>query len=93
VKELLAETVNRRRAFEVLRMPSSSFVQLAKWCVQQGVLCRSRKRVTIEEQLAIFLYIMGHNSSNKGLLRSAFNTVEKQLHGIFNAAIVPGPKQ
>jgi hypothetical protein len=65
VKELLAETVNRRREFEVLRMPSSSFVQLAKWCVQQGVLCRSRKGVTVEEQLAIFLYIVGHNSSNR----------------------------
>ena len=65
VKVLLAETVNRHRAFEVLRTSSSSFVQLAEQCVRQGVLCRSRKGVAVEEQLAIFLYIVGHNSSNR----------------------------
>jgi hypothetical protein len=53
-----------RRALEVLRMPITTFLDLRDWLAERHLL-RSSRGVTIEEQLMIFLCIVGHNSSNR----------------------------
>jgi len=42
-------TVNHRRVFEVLRMPSSSFVQLVEWCI---LLKRWKRKESIEKEMS-----------------------------------------
>ncbi len=61
VRELLES--NERRIQEVLRMPRSTFIELCELMKKKNFL--KIQRVSIEEQLAIFLHIVGGNCSNR----------------------------
>lgn len=63
LKEVLA-CGNHNRIQHVLRMPLSTFEHLSKWMHERKILI-SGKRVSVEEQLAIFLSIVGKNWSNR----------------------------
>jgi hypothetical protein len=64
MKELLAPTSNPTRVKEVLRMPRETFIELRDWMVENNYLCDERD-VLVEEQLAMFLRIVGHRDSNR----------------------------
>jgi hypothetical protein len=53
-----------RRALEVLRMPITTFLDLRDWLSQNSTL-RASRYVSMEEQLMSFLWIIGHNASNR----------------------------
>ena len=65
-KEYIAEllTSNPRRIHEVLRMPKDTFLELGNWLGQNAGLANSRK-MSVEQQLAMFLAIVGHRCSNR----------------------------
>jgi len=62
IKELL--TSNERRILEVFRMPKETFLGLCDWMREYGWL-KATKKVTVEEQVAIFLAVVGHGSTNR----------------------------
>jgi len=62
VAELL--TSNERRIYEVFRMPKGTFLDLCDWMVMHAGL-HETKKISIEEQLAMFLAIVGHHSTNR----------------------------
>jgi hypothetical protein len=54
-----------RRVLEFLvRMPMTTFLDLRDWMSQDTNL-RATRSVSLEEQLMCFLWIIGHNSSNR----------------------------
>jgi hypothetical protein len=61
----IVSTKNLRRAHEVLRMPLSTFTKLCAWFREQGLL-QDEKVVSVEEQVAIFMDIVGKKASNRG---------------------------
>jgi hypothetical protein len=62
IQELL--TSHPRRISEVLRMPLDTFLSLCTWLKSRDLL-KASTNVTIEEQIAIFMYIVGQNASNR----------------------------
>ena len=62
IKELL--TSNEWRILEVFRMPKEIFLGLCDWMRGYGWL-KATKKVTVEEQVAIFLAVVGHSSTNR----------------------------
>ncbi|OAV99889.1 hypothetical protein PTTG_25090 [Puccinia triticina 1-1 BBBD Race 1] len=55
---------NPRRCVSVFRIPASTFLFISKRLLELEVEPISN-RLMIEEQLAIFLYIVGHNNTNR----------------------------
>jgi hypothetical protein len=55
---------NNRRIKEVLRMRLPTFLKLCNWFKEHGLLSDERY-VSVEEQVAIFLHIVGENRSNR----------------------------
>lgn len=76
--EKLLNCQHQKRVYEFLRMQLPSFYALRDWCLANTTLKSSRSRqstrgVTIEEKLAIFLYIVSNGASNR-------NTQEQFSH-------------
>lgn len=63
VEELLSSK-NHQRILDVLRMPLATFLALRDWCIDHDYLQTTRS-MSVEEQLAIFLKIVGENASNR----------------------------
>lgn len=68
--EQLLNCQHEVRIYEVFRMRLITFYALRDWCLEHTDLKSSRKRkyirgVTIEEKLAIFLYIVSKGASNR----------------------------
>jgi len=63
VNELLSSG-NPTRIFDVLRMPLPTFFALRDWCIEHDYL-QPTQHISVEEQLAIFLKIVGENTSNR----------------------------
>jgi hypothetical protein len=55
---------HERRAFEVFRMPITVFEDLCAWLRKDAGL-EDTKGLGVEESVAIFLYIVGRNASNR----------------------------
>jgi hypothetical protein len=53
------------RFLDVLRMPKETFLALRDLTIERGLLAPTRKGFTVEEQLAIFLFIVSHAASNR----------------------------
>ncbi|KAG0642227.1 hypothetical protein HOY80DRAFT_881907, partial [Tuber brumale] len=49
---------------EVIYMPQEAFLDLCDWMCSEGGL-KTGDKITIEQQVAIFLEIVGHNSMNR----------------------------
>ena len=72
-KQYVEELLNcghEDRIYQVLRMQLVSFYALQDWCLEHTKLRSSRNQkhirgVTIEEKLAIFLFIVGKGASNR----------------------------
>ena len=62
VEELLAS--NHHRIQETLRMDLYTFRALCRILKERGLLAQTR-RTTVEEQVAIFLFIVGNAASNR----------------------------
>ena len=63
VEELLSSK-NHQRILDVFRMPLATFLALRDWCIDHDYLQPTRY-MSVEEQLAIFLKIVGENASNR----------------------------
>jgi hypothetical protein len=48
-----------------MRMPKETFLALRDLTIERGLLEDTKKGFTVEEQLAIFLFTVGHGASNK----------------------------
>jgi len=46
-------------------MPKETFIELCDWMVNGGGGLRVGEKVTIEQQIAIFLSVAGHGCSNR----------------------------
>jgi hypothetical protein len=55
---------NDERVHQVLRMTHSTFIALRDWLLANTLL-KSARAVTVEEKLAIFLYIVSRPASNR----------------------------
>lgn len=53
-----------RRVMELIRMPIMTFLDLRDWVVQRGLLSSTRY-VSVEEQLVLFLWMVGRGASNR----------------------------
>ena len=62
IRELL--TSNEQRILEVFRMPKNTFLELCDWMRGYRGL-KAAQKVTVEEQVAIFLAVVGHGSTNR----------------------------
>ena len=73
---------NPRRCVDVLRVPSSTFKFICQelFEIEQEPVS---KLLSLEEQLAIFLYITGHNNSNRQAqdrFQHSGQTISKYVH-------------
>ena len=64
VRELLDVKTSKTRFYEVFRMPRGVFLALCSWLETGGHL-RSTAKIDIEEQVAMFVWTVGHNASNR----------------------------
>lgn len=64
IAELLAPSTNSRRVLEVLRMSREIFLELCQWLEDRGLLTSTRF-VNVDEQVAMFVWTIGHNASNR----------------------------
>ena len=48
---------------QVIRIPITIFLDLRDWVVERGLL-RSTRYVSVEEQLMMFLWMIGHGATN-----------------------------
>lgn len=64
IQEVLASK-NPHRIRDVLRMPGFAFTSLCQWMINHDLLTDGSGTVGIEEQLAIFMRIVGQKSSNR----------------------------
>ena len=53
-----------RRVLEVIRMPITTFLDLRDWVVERGLL-RSTRYISVEEQIMMFLWMVGHGATNR----------------------------
>lgn len=63
INELL-ESDNHERIHQVFRMKHSTFIALRDWLIANTML-KSSKAVTVEEKLAMFLFIVSRPASNR----------------------------
>ena len=53
-----------RRVLEVIRMLITTFLDLQDWVVERGLL-RSTRYVSVEEQIMMFWWMVGHGATNR----------------------------
>jgi len=84
VEELLSSR-NPTRIFDVLRMPLPTFLTLRDWCIEHDYL-RPTLHISVEEQLAIFLKIVGENASNR-MAQERFQRSGSTISHVFNKVL------
>lgn len=84
------------RVLHALRMAKSTFLLLTAFCDEHTALRSGRasaagKGVSIEEKLAIFLYITSNGVSNRAaqeLFQRSGNTISRSFHQVLNALLL-----
>jgi len=66
VQELISPTTHPNRIQDALRMPRITFLKLCTW-LQQNNLLRNSKYLELEEQVAMFLWIVGIGACNRDI--------------------------
>jgi len=66
VQELISPTTHPNRIQDALRMPRITFLKLCTW-LQHNNLLRNSKYLELEEQVAMFLWIVGRGASNRDI--------------------------
>jgi len=88
VEELLSSK-NHQRIFDVLRMPLATFLALRDWCIDHDYLQPTR-HMSVEEQLAIFLKIVGENATNR-MAQERFqrsgDTISRAFNNVLDAMV------
>ena len=81
---------NPRRSYEVLRMPKDVFNNLCHWFTMHQLLQPSRKGVGVEEQVMMFLAIVGHGCSNRQVqerYQHSGETVSRHFNSVLDACL------
>ncbi|KAG6470760.1 hypothetical protein ZIOFF_071837 [Zingiber officinale] len=85
--ELMTKVLTNDQCRNIIRMSPSAFVELCNLLVKEGGL-RPTTRITVEEQVAKSLYLLGHNVTNRALgfffYRSG-ETVSRHFHNVLRA--------
>ena len=87
LKEYLVHT---ERSRDIIGMGPQAFIQLCQR-IRQTELVKDAYRSTMEEQLAKFLHIIGHNVKNQSVsffFHWSGETVSRHFHNILNAILV-----
>ncbi|XP_057456053.1 uncharacterized protein LOC130747206 [Lotus japonicus] len=87
--EIMRQIVGNDRCRDIIRMGPQAFLSLCTILREQGGL-RHTRRATIEEQVAKFLYIVGHNVRNRVMsffFRCSGETVSRHFHRVLQAVI------
>ena len=85
----LSLSPNLRRPAEVLQMPLSTFEALCQWFKKENLLSASKK-ISVEEQVAMFLAIVGHGNSNRQVqerFQHSGETVFRYFHKVLRASL------
>ncbi|XP_057416615.1 uncharacterized protein LOC130711133 [Lotus japonicus] len=87
--EIMRQIVGNDRCRDIIRMGPQAFLSLCTILREQGGL-RHTRRATKEEQVAKFLYIVGHNVRNRAMsffFRRSGETVSRHFHRVLQAVI------
>lgn len=87
--ELMKHIVGSERCYDIIRMGPKAFLNLCTLLQDQGGLTHTR-RASIEEQVAKFLHIVGHNVRNRVMsffFRRFGETVSRHFHRVLDALI------
>ena len=87
-------SMNDRRVHDVLRMPLATFEALVEW-VKKNRLLTASQDVSIEEQLAIFLKIVGEEASNRTTgdrFQRSGETISRYFNQVLEALIYLYPE-
>ncbi|KAJ3703223.1 hypothetical protein LUZ61_006928 [Rhynchospora tenuis] len=88
--EIMSEILYGSRTREVIRMGPRAFINLCKILVTRGGLKPSR-HASVEEQVAKFLYILGHNVRNRSIcffFRRSGESNCRHFHNVLKAIIM-----
>ena len=81
---------NPRRSYEVLRMPKDVFNNLCHWFTMHQLLKPSCKGVGVEEQVMMFMAIVGHGFSNRQVqerYQHSGETVSRHFNCVLDACL------
>jgi hypothetical protein len=81
----LLSSGNSQRVIDVLRMPLETFFTLRDWCIEHDHLQPTR-HISVEEQLVIFLKIVGENASNR-IAQDRFQHSGETISRVFNTVL------
>jgi hypothetical protein len=87
VEELLSSDTNSNRVREFLRMPRETFLDLCDWASKTGLL-KDDRHISIQEQLAMFMQIVGCNKSNREIqerVQHSGQTVSRHFRNVLRA--------
>ncbi|XP_052736625.1 protein ALP1-like [Vigna angularis] len=88
-QELMSYLVHTTQCRDIIRMGPEAFINLCERIRSTG-LVKDAIRSTVEEQVAQFLYIVGHNVKNRSVaffFHRSGATVSKFFHNVLNAII------
>lgn len=87
--EIMKQIVGTNRCRDIIRMGPRAFLNLCTLLRDQGGLTPTR-HASIEEQVAKFLYIVGHNVRNRVMsffFRRSGETISRHFHRVLDALI------
>jgi hypothetical protein len=72
---------------ETLRMPITKFLDLRDWLVNRSLL-KASKNISVEQQLIIFLWIVGHEASTREAqehFQHSGETISRYFHHVLQS--------
>jgi hypothetical protein len=87
--ELMKHIIGSERCYDIIRMGPKAFLNLCTLLRDHGGLTHTRG-ASIEEQVAKFLHIVGHNVRNRVIsffFRRSGETVSRHFHRVLDALI------
>ena len=82
--------VHTKRCRDIIRMGLEAFIHLCQQLRETGYV-KDAFRSTVEEQVAKFLHIIGHNVKNRAvsfLFHRSGETVSRHFHNVLNAILM-----
>ncbi|XP_052726714.1 protein ALP1-like [Vigna angularis] len=88
-EQLMSYLVHTNRCRDIIRMGPEAFINLCERVRSSG-LVKDAIRSTVEEQVAEFLHIIGHNVKNRSVaffFHRSGSTVSKHFHNVLDAIL------
>jgi len=88
-EQLMSYLVHTNRCRDIIRMGPEAFINLCQRLRSTG-LVKDAIRSTVEEQVAKFLHIIGHNVKNRSVaffFHRSGSTVSKHFHNVLDAIL------